>query len=99
MALSRMSGRLGLPAAGNLAVTGVIANCLLIGSYLVSPTKFMPRAAVPVQVVTALQSLQSVTDEKRRSWRPGGIVDKILYCSTNCQCLPMAVRKFPRPPI
>ena len=64
MVLARISGRLGLPAVDNLAVTGVIASCLLIGSYLVSPTKFMPRAAVPAQVVSALQSLQSVTDEK-----------------------------------
>ena len=64
MLLARMNGRLDLPAVGNLAVTGVIAGCLLIGSYLVSPTKFIPRAAVPAQVVSALQSLQSVTDEK-----------------------------------
>ncbi|MGB2468018.1 MAG: hypothetical protein ACPIDW_02735, partial [Candidatus Puniceispirillaceae bacterium] len=64
MVLAQISGRLCLPAVDNLAVTGVIASCLLIGSYLVSPTKFMPRAAVPAQVVSALQSLQSVTDEK-----------------------------------
>ena len=63
MVLTRMNGRLDLTVVGNLAVTCIIANCLLIGSYLVSPTKFIPRAAVPAQVVSALQSLQSVTDE------------------------------------
>lgn len=55
--LARISGRLSLPTVGNLTVTGVIAICLSIDSYLVSPRKFKPRAAVPARVVSALQSL------------------------------------------
>ena len=90
MVLARISGKPDLPQAGNLAVTGVIASCLLIGSYLVSPTKFVPRAAVPAEVVSALQSLQAVTDEKEAvmaSWWDYG------YSSLLFNKLPVVAQK------
>lgn len=60
-----------LPQAGNFAVTAVIAWTLLIGSYLVSPHKFVPQAAVPPQIISALASLNSVNadeDAVMASW-------------------------------
>ena len=64
MVLAQFDKRSTVHTFENLLVTGLIAAFLVAGSYLVSPSKFMPRAAVPAQVVSALQSLQSVTDEK-----------------------------------
>ena len=60
LVLARVGGRLDLPQTGNLAVTGVIASTLLIGSYLVSPHKFVPQAAVPPKIISALESLNHV---------------------------------------
>ena len=62
--LARFGDRQPMSQAGNLAVTGIVASFLLIGSYLASPTKYIPRAAIPTQVVIALQSLQGVNDER-----------------------------------
>ena len=61
----------GLPQAGNLTVTGVIASTLLIGSYLVSPHKYVPQAAVPPKIISALTSLNHVKadeDAVMASW-------------------------------
>ncbi len=71
MLWTRVSGRQNLPQSGNLAVTGVIASCLLIGSYLVSPYKFVPQAAVPPKIISALESLNHVAadeDAVMASW-------------------------------
>ena len=64
MVLARFRDRQALSQADNLAVTCIVASCLLIGSYLASPTNYVPRVAVPTQVVSALQSLQGVNDER-----------------------------------
>jgi len=71
MFLTRIGGRQDLPQAGNLIITGVIASCLLMGSYLVSPYKFVPQAAVPPKIVSALKSLNNVAtneDAVMASW-------------------------------
>ena len=60
LALTRVGGILDLPQTGNLAVTGVIANTLFIGSYFVSPHRFVPQAAVPPKIISALESLNHV---------------------------------------
>ena len=68
---SLVGNRPELPQAGNLAVTGVIGSTLLIGSYLVSPHKFVPQAAVPPKVISALASLNNVKvdeDAVMASW-------------------------------
>ena len=64
MAIAHFGGRQDFSQTENVTVSGVIASCLLVFSYLVSPTKYIPQAAIPVQVVSALQSLQGVNDEK-----------------------------------
>ncbi|MEC8109653.1 MAG: hypothetical protein VX106_04475 [Pseudomonadota bacterium] len=61
MVLARAGSRPDVQQAGNLAVTGVIASILLIASYFVSPHKFVPQAAVPPKIISALESLNNIT--------------------------------------
>ena len=58
--LSRVGRRQNLLQVENLLITSVTAICLVIGSYLVSPYKFVPQAAVPPKIISALESLNNV---------------------------------------
>lgn len=64
MILFKAGGRQGLTQTSNLFVTSVIASVLLVGSFLVSPYKFVPQAAVPPKIISALMSLNNVPNNE-----------------------------------
>ena len=71
MVLAQFGKRSTVHTFENLLVTGLIAAFLVAGSYLVSPYKFVPQAAVPPKIISALKSLNNVApneDAVMASW-------------------------------
>ena len=64
MVLAQFGKRTTVHTFENLLVTGLIAAFLVAGSYLVSPYKFVPQAAVPPKIISALKSLNNVAPDE-----------------------------------
>ena len=97
MVLAQFGKRSTIHTFENLLVTGLMAIFLVAGSYLVSPYKFVPQAAVPPKIISALKSLNNIAPMRMRSWHLGGITDIARYFLTNCLFWPMAAHRLPRP--